>query len=99
MVPLLMLPLLIAKNLAVAFLQMCYLNGDLGQRTSTLCLIQFYSSHPCTNWAFDGAQIYKIPLYFNGFSKQSVSLQILQETKRHQQYSAVSCIWPGLKRW
>lgn len=54
MVPLLML-LLIAKNLAVAFLQMCYLNSHLGRRISILCIIQFYSSHPCTYWVFDGA--------------------------------------------
>lgn len=50
MVPLLMLLLLmIAKNLAATFLQMCYLNGQLGQKISIPCPTQFYSSHLFTN--------------------------------------------------
>lgn len=58
MVPLLMLLLLmIAKNLAATFLQMCYLNGQLGQKISIPCPTQFYSSHPFTNWVFDGTNI------------------------------------------
>lgn len=40
MVPLLML-LLVAKNLAAVFLQMCYLNGHLGWRIYILCLYSF----------------------------------------------------------